>query len=294
MKVIQILGPSYCGSTALGFSLNTIDGALFASEVVRATQKFRSRKPDGWLPVCDLCGSDCEFWTKEFMLSINDSDGLQEVYEKFREKHPGVKHFIDASKSMDNFRGTFPYKKIISMKHPLKMVASKFYNDRKKHGIYEDSYDGFRKVFLKDEHISAVSEYLAWLKKRYEDFLTKNPDAFIFKADESHLGGFRDFGKLEEYLELEAGSIKPKTFSQYPCHSLGGNRAPVWLGKKKAGVKLKRNHRLDFYDQASSYGDWKIDDKWKFLLSSGFVEKVFLLDEYKEICRYLGYEAYLE
>lgn len=289
MNVVQILGPAYCGSTALGFALNTVEGALFASEVIRATPKYRSKKPAGWLPVCDLCGESCEFWTKDFFLSITDSGGLQEVYEKFERRHPEVKFFVDASKNMGNFRGTFPSKKIISIKHPLRMVASKFYNDRKKYGILEDSYDGFRGVFREGEYVNDISEYLALLRSRYGEFLTKNPEAFVFKADEAHFSGFLKFRELEEYLEIEEGSIKPQVFSQYPCHSLGGNRAPVWLGKKRAGVSLERNHRLDFYDKASSYGDWKIDDKWKFLLSPDVVERISLLDEYKDVCDYLGY-----
>ncbi len=35
MKVVQILGPSYSGSTVLGYILNTAPGWFFGSEVHR-------------------------------------------------------------------------------------------------------------------------------------------------------------------------------------------------------------------------------------------------------------------
>lgn len=294
MKVVHILGPSYSGTTALGFVLNTSEKIFFGSEVVRATPDYRSTKENGWLPHCDLCGVDCSYWSKDFFEATKDSDGLAGIYDEFGKRHPEIDFFVDASKSIANFRGVSSHKSIITLKHPMRMVASKFYNDRRKHGILTDSYHDFKVEFLGSKFIGEIRSYLLWLDNKYKNYFSDRPNAFLFFSDKAHYNKFHIFYELEDFLCLDYKSLDPISFSKYPCHSLGGNRAPVWLGKKSRGELLKKNDRLDFYMSAKSLGDWKIDNKWELLISEEFAEEISALDEYVSICKSLGYEKYPE
>lgn len=291
MKVVQIMGPSYCGSTALGYALNTIEGFFFGSEVRRHLRSFRN-KNGGKYPVCDYCGKECEYWSKDFFDKTADSDSLQNIYNEFSSRYKDVEYFVDASKLLDSYKGTKPYARIVCVKHPLKLLASYLYNSRHNTFCDVDEYSQFR--FLidenKDEALEKAKNYLFGVMEKYRSFFSMDEEFFYFKTDEAHWHGMEVFSNLSEYLGCSGRMIDVASFSKYPCHSLGGNRAPVHLMKKNHNIKSHSNERFDFYERAQKFGDWRVDNKYSELMSHGFILDVKDLAVYQKCVSFLGYD----
>lgn len=294
MKVIQILGPSYCGSTVLGYALNTLDGFFFGSEVRRQLKSFRDVNGNGF-PICDYCGVKCCYWSHDFMKRTESFLNLQDIYNEFSASYPEVEYFVDASKLIESYSGTKPFARIICVKHPLRMLSSHIYNSRKKLNINIDDYSLFKGyVEANAEYMVEYSiKYLKSLLLTYQNFFSLGGDCFYFKTDEAHLDNMKIFDDLLVYLKVDNRILNVKEFSKFPCHSLGGNRAPVHLMKKKNSLKSSMNDRFEYYDRTESYGDWKIDNKYKEILPSDFAQYVQGIPEFKCLLDVLGYEEKL-
>lgn len=290
MKVIQILGPSYCGSTVLGYALNTIDGFFFGSEVRRQLKSFREKSGKDF-PRCDYCGSACAYWTQDFLEKTANSSSLDEIYKEFSSRFPQVDFFVDGSKLLKNYENTTAFARVICVKHPLRMLSSQLYNSRLNTVIDVNSYPEFMSKI--DEHSDAIlaksKKYLKELSNIYTSFYAFDPDAFVFKSDEAHLHNMVLFDELLSHFECENKKIDILNFSKYACHSLGGNRAPVHLMKKQHKLKTGTNDRFSYYDRTNGFGDWKVDDKYKELLSKDFISLLMNTDEYNNSIDILGY-----
>ncbi|MGV2929473.1 hypothetical protein ACE3G8_00110 [Vreelandella venusta] len=291
MKVIQIVGPSYCGSTVLGYALNTVDGFFFGSEVRRHLKSFRD-KSNGEYPSCDYCGEECKYWSKSFLDKTASTDLLQPIYDEFSSQYKEVEYFVDASKLLGSYKGTNPFARIVCVKHPLKLLASYLYNSRKGTFCDVEEYSKFKSLIdeNKSEALEKSKIYFSSLMSTYNTFFSMKQDFFYFKTDEAHFDKLRVFSELLEFLECGGREIDVVNFSKYTCHSLGGNRAPVHLMKKKHNINVRSNERFQFYERTEGYGDWKIDNKYKELMSQGFISEIEKLPLYKECVAFLGYD----
>lgn len=292
MKIVQILGPSYCGSTALGYVLNTAPGWFFGSEVRRLLQSFR-KKSSTSVSSCDCCGAKCKYWGSE-LLSLIDENGIDDLcslYDIFHEFNPSVEVFIDSSKLLSSYEGTHAWRRIIAVKHPIRMVASYLYNSRNALGLKEMNYDAFSRELSAEAAWTerTISSYIKALKKCYRGMFAFSPQAFLFQTDCAHLCEFWGFKELQSFLELKRGTLRPENFSETPCHSIGGNRAPVWISSWGKASQAEKNPRKSFYFNADGFGDWKVDNKYKLILPEEIIEVATGLSVFKELCDQLGY-----
>lgn len=290
MKIVQIIGPSYCGSTVLGYALNTIDGFFFSSEARRLLLSFREKNGNTF-PICDLCGVNCKYWSESFFEKIKNVDNLQDLYDKFEEENPQIEYFVDSSKLLDEYEGTYPFGKIVCVKHPIRMLASQLYNLRKKLNIGSSSYNAVYSYIdnNQDEVLAYSDDYLKRLSETYSSIFRQVNSFFYFKTDEAHFDDMKIFRDLKEYLGILRSDIDVVNFSKYTCHSLGGNRAPVFLMKRANEIEVKSNARFNFYDRAESFGDWKIDQKYIEILPSSFLEKIYSNSSFRKCVDLLGY-----
>ncbi|MES3674772.1 hypothetical protein QC589_02320 [Halomonas elongata] len=297
MKVVQIIGPSYSGSTVLGYILNTKKNWFFGSEVYRLLDDHLSApgkkgKPN---PQCDFCGETCEFWNSSLknLVLENKTNSLDDVYRWFSERNPDQEVFVDGSKSLRWFSGNEKDYQIVTAKHPVRLLASFLYNERKKSGYNEESIEGFGRY---------VDDNVDWFFKRsvlvlrrvvnnYKEVFEKFPDAFVCKMDELHCDEFLEMRKLEQYLNVEEKSFDVFNFSQYEVHPLGGNRAPYWQAMHSKGKKESFGERDSYYNNAESFGDYKIDNKFFHIVTKSLGERVGKSSEYQELSDILGYET---
>ena len=293
MRVIQILGPSYSGSTVLGYALNTVQGYVFGSELRRVLPAQR-KKRRGQRPSCDFCGVQCKYWSDELFSAMDVSNvmGLDGLYELFSERHREVDTLVDASKTAASVAGTHANNRILCKKHPIRLLASVFYNDRKKMNIESDSIMEVRDE-ISASSLETMKDFELVMKgliEKYEELEDTFPESVPFKADRAHLNNFAAFRLLEEQLGIPSQSIEPTRFSSFPCHSVGGNRAPVWISKASQSGETFDQDKFRFYQDTTSFGDWKIDNKFTLLFSDLVIDSIINLGIYSEVCDYLGYE----
>jgi hypothetical protein len=106
MKTCQIVGPSYSGSTVLGYALNTCDRVFFGSETYRLLKSFRQKASENnkcdWWPLCDHCGVNCAYWNREFFKELEsmNANTLSEVYELISIRYPDIGIYVDGSKQL--------------------------------------------------------------------------------------------------------------------------------------------------------------------------------------------------
>ena len=292
MKIIQILGPSYAGSTALGYALNTVEGYLFGSEIRRILPSFRSAAKRR--PSCDLCGSDCRYWSDEFYAEIdeNKAENLDDIYSIFAPRHPEVKTLVDSSKLLTTAKGTSADFRILTVKHPVRLLSSAIYNDRKRLKFASEDFAEISVTLDENSEKTGkvIQGALREALRTYNAFFQNFDDLHVFKNDRAHQENFKSFTILEQKLGLENESIKARDFSTEPCHSIGENRAPFWLAQKTKSGQLVAQPRAKYYENSSSFGDWKIDDKYQLLFTEMTLSKIMSFPEYSELCACLGYD----
>ena len=294
MIVIQILGPSYSGSTVLGYALNTIPGYIFGSELRRILPAQRRRRSQR--PSCDFCGVECEYWSDNLFKEMDRKkvSSLDGIYEIFSKRHPEVVTLVDASKTVVSIGSAPADYRILCKKHPIRLLASYLYNDRKKYKIKHEKISDFGKILSinLEKTISICEKKLSELLFDYKSLSEVFPNHISFKSDHAHLNDFRDFRFLEKILSVTDQSIKPTKFSSFPCHSVGGNRAPVWISKASQGGEIFDQDRFRFYQDTTSFGDWKIDNKYSIVFSEDIIDRLSRLEIYSELCEYLGYDKH--
>lgn len=291
MKIVRIWGASYSGSTAVGYALNTVPGYFFGSEVRRIVHAAN----EGLMfPECDLCGSSCKYWNGSLFQELSArTSSLRELYEKFGERHKEIDVFVDGSKLPSFYKGVNTEFNIVSVKHPIRLLSSYMYNKRRDLGI---ETRGFKEL---GEYISSnipkmgsvIDEYFAFLKRKYHSFGSAlGGEMFWFHVDRAHRLDFQMFRDFEQYVGLEEFAIDERNFSSYPCHSIGGNRAPVWAAQQKyASVEKLKDPRKKYYLEQRKFGDWKIDNKYEDVIVNRTLDYCLSLKSYGDICEYFGY-----
>lgn len=295
MNVVQICGPSYSGSTVLGYMLNTSSNVFFGSEVCMFLKHYKKQMRKAgrvFEPKCDVCGINCNFWTPDFLRKIEEENvaNLTQLY-KILETFMGESTFIDGSKKSAYYLGHYHGKQVISAKHPLRIMASVIYNRRTKLDIGTDDFDEFKKIIDSKNgfFINYLRDYLNGLFSSYNEFIKTAPDGMVCRTDCLLDNEFSHLKKICRHLNIDFVSLDVTNFSSYDIHPIGGNRAPYWLKAQKEGKKIK-DKRFDYYQNAKSCGDVKIDDKYNRVFSESFIRMLQGEDSYIRLCDLLGYD----
>ena len=299
MQIVQVLGASYSGSTALGYALNTADSYFFGSETYRLLHSFQKRaerlKGHSNYPQCDMCGTDCTYWSHELIerAKTEQIDSLEAVYRLFESLNPNVSFYIDGSKQLRCYKTFKPGKNLVSVKHPMRMIASSTYNDRRAIGFASNGFADLKAEIAEagDRFLAYASKYLTRLANTYDRIFARVPDGFVCRVDQMHLDGMSGFNALAGHLELGENRIFPTEFSKYPVHTLGGNRAPYWMALQTQQGKSVRNPRKAYYDTAESIGDWALDNKYRILFDEPTRDAIRNMEQYAHACQALGYSA---
>ena len=298
MQIVRIFGASYSGSTALGYALNTAESYFFGSETFRllhsVQQRWERLKGQPRHPECDMCGADCAYWSRDLIERIRSArvDRLEDVYALFSAYNPDVAVYVDGSKLISCYRRFTPGKNLISVKHPMRMIASTIYNDRRRIGFSSKRFADLKVEIVNSEAKFAEfsGKYLRQLSNTYDQIFSWVKDGFVCRVDRMHENGLEGFDALSDHLELGTKKIFPTEFSKYPVHTLGGNRAPYWRVAERQQGRRIRNPRKDYYDTAQSIGDWALDDKYLLLFDDEVLDRIRGMDAYKRACACLGYD----
>ncbi len=287
VNVLQIVGPSYSGSTALGYCLNTVDGYFFGSEVRRLLRTARERQAKA--PTCDVCGTACAYWGETVLRSYARFDTLTQLYTYFARRHPDVACFVDGSKMPQTYEGTTADRHVLCIRHPVRILASTLHNARERYGIAADDYEAFRAELSDRSDLGEViAAAMAPIRAAYGRMTESFPDHIPFHSDRAHLDDFAGFRALERALDLPEQGIRPQSYSEVPCHSIGGNRAPLWISTGRVS-KDHKSARNRFYAETEAIGDWRIDNKYAALLSDRVLEVIAANDDYRACMDLLGY-----
>ncbi|RUR27853.1 hypothetical protein ELY33_14780 [Vreelandella andesensis] len=214
MKKVQILGPSYSGTTVLGYILNTSDGWFFGSEVHRLlysyVEKYGAKNKNIANPKCDFCGMDCKYWTRNLLMELKDnkSDTLQDIYDVFQKHHPEISTFVDSSKKLEFFHDTKIDYTLIASKHPVRLLASRFYNKRESLGVNSEALSSVFNAIQGDKakFLDYAKEEVNYFYLTYSDFFKNSANGMLIKMDEivfdeNHKNNFLNF------LDLSYGNV---------------------------------------------------------------------------------------
>lgn len=297
MKIIQICGPSYSGSTALGYILNTGENIFFGSEVCMFLDHYKKqmlKRNKDFNPKCDVCGDDCSFWDNEFRHNV-EVKGLKDLSSLYRviEKKLDGRAFVDGSKKIAYYRGNFHGVQLLTAKHPIRMLASFLYNRRQSFAIKSDDFSIVRRCIEIDGDTFKLysKDIFEELIRVYEEYFVEAPNLILCRTDKLSLDDFKHLKEVCVKADVEFESLDPLCFSQYDVHPVGGNRAPLWLRAERQGKEIKDNPRRSYYTTADSTGDVKVDDKYKSIFPDSFLLEVLEMEEYKNICKLLGYSV---
>ncbi len=298
-KVLGILGPSYSGSTALGYLMNTSKKVFFASELKRLFEG------DGARTVCAICGEGCDFWTRGFKQILVDR-GPCAAYRLVGEKSK-ASLVVDGSKMPYFFRkslsdyGESDCAFLVAKKHPLRLLASYFYN-----------------VYLKKKNLDlwkngSLKDIRASQNELWAEFHQENMNPILGRLWEvySSIYGFIDKKRVpsldvrhEDVEEPEfVGSVEDAVYDFFGvsfslsrtsltsdfCHPLGGNKAPLWnaLGGSNLESRVEVG-RWRYYRESKGLVR---DDKCFVLFEDHHVMEVKSSDKYKALCELLGYSV---
>lgn len=290
-RTVRIVGPSFCGSTALGCAMNTAPGAFFGSEMYRYLLSWRDHYNGGRFPSCDFCGLDCDFWSAELRadLEARRVDEISEIYRSLCERHPTITLMIDGSKHVPASDDT-PHVVVCPTKHPLRLVASYLYNRRARYGIRVDGLEEFASALdALDPLDDIVNRASGYFLSRYRKIAAACPNAHVFRADHAHHDHFAEFRRLEAFLGLASRSFDPARFTSAPAHTIGGNRQPVWMTLRSSGRTSPTTARTVYYDSTQGTGDWKLDDKYSIVFGARSARVVESDDKFLALCALLGY-----
>lgn len=297
-RVLGILGASYSGSTALGYLLNTSDKVIFVSEIKRLFEGVGSRTP------CAMCGADCKFWTAEFKKECaKGGPGL--VYELVS-KRSGCDLIVDGSKMPyfyrrstieDESRNVYGF--LIAKKHPIRLVASYFYNNYLKERYREvwataslGEISRLQGDVWGDFFFEVLSDVLAKLENVYNSISEYSdavscPSVDVYHEEVEN----EDFVKSMESVivqffgiscELNGSSLSAKF-----CHPLGGNIAPLWNAQAKYGRETGSEvGRRGYYRTARGLIR---DDKYAELFTKDNIERILERPDFRRLCEAMGY-----
>lgn len=291
-RIVRIVGPSYCGSTALGCAMNTGAGVFFGSEIYRYRASWRRDRNGGAFTNCDFCGANCDYWSPALReeLGRRELDSLPDIYDALLRRHPDIWMLVDGSKSLPD-PDEQPDLVITPRKHPIRLIASRVYNRRRRLGIEADELEVVgRHLERSPELETIVNRSVSYFYREYEAAIESCPDAIVFRADEAHHDGFAEFRRLECALAVPDGTFDPSKFSEHAAHTIGGNRQPIWMTRRASGRQAPSNPRSEYYESSGGLGDWKIDDKYVALFRPATLDLIRATDKYRALCDLLEFD----
>lgn len=299
MRVIQLVGPGYSGSTAIGFMLNANDGWFFGSEIYRLLASRQQKRPSRGATQCSVCGPRCPFWTQALRSEIlsRAEHTVADIYRAFAKAHPAVDSFVDGSKAASLYRRSWSDVQVITAKHPLRMVTSYLYNQPRKLGFKRSpEFSVFRAAGEKRsaEFIALAQLVMRRLLREYENVLQTAPNGLVCPTDELHLNTFEQFRRLCNHVGAPFDRGALQKFSAFPVHPIGGNKAPLWQRMDAAVARAEPaapNVRRRYYSHsAQAWGDYRIDNKFEEILPVGLRDEVMDLRAYAGLCDLLQYD----
>lgn len=299
MHVVQIAGASYSGSTVVGYILNANPGWFFGSEVYRMLPDFIRRRGSR-TSRCFVCPGGCPYWTQPLRddLAARDGATLTHLYDAFARRHRDVGCFVDGSKGVRYFHGSWSDIQVVTARHPLRMVSSLLYNHNDRLGFERNptSADFRRRAAECGPQVRKEAwRGLGAMLSTYRTVLDEAPEPSVCRSDDLHVDDFAEFRRLCAHVGIDADVATVLRFSRHEVHPVGGNLAPLWQRQDAAGVPV--THPVDARRQeytagsAGGLGDYRVDTRFRRLLTGELIEQITGLRPYRTLCELLGYDA---
>jgi hypothetical protein len=305
MRVVQIVGPSYSGSTMLGYVLNVLPGHFFGSEVYRLLPEHRRTARQPGPDTCLFCGPGCPYWTPALRAAVQGDPAatLTDLYRRFAGAHTDVEVFVDGTKALRWYDGHWQGRQVVSAKHPVRLVCSDLYNRSELLGLPQNtSFADFRAETVRRPSAfgQRARQVLDELLREYRQILAAAPEAHVSRLDQLTVDDLAEFGALCGHIGVVPDAAALRDFTAYEIHPIGGNKAPFWQRRTRvpqASADQARETGLDrhrFYTADRSTGDYKVDDKYRDLLSESVLRRITKQPAYGRLCDLLGYPREVE
>ena len=300
--IISFIGRSYCGSTVINLILASHPLIFGGGELHRLGRKD---KP----PTCRICGSECVFWTPDFVARMQADFSYAAIAER-----AGKSVIVDASKPTKWFEenaATREGHELIDLclaKHPMRHVSSfvdnQYYRDNDLHGRIRAAGGDALAADIDLEELEAyalrMSRSLLSTYKRASGVFAPNPAAARVLQYEAVM---RDRRQALTPVLAAAGLAYDDAMDDYENalhHGLGGNagayyvvkrakepnRQDRWL-KKNADTDKISVFRHEYYAGVKTVS---IDDKYLRVLPERVRARLAADDSYKALCDLLGYD----
>ncbi len=300
MRVVQLAGPSYSGSTVVGYILNAAPGWFFGSEVYRLLPSFTEAKGSR-TSRCFACTAECPYWSESLKAELAERDGatLTDLYDAFARRYPDVEGFVDGSKGARWFAESWGPLQVVPARHPIRMVASSLYNQNGTFGFEQNpSFAEFRQLAVDRAEDVRMAAWRAAKKMlvSYRDVLDGAPNPFLCRSDVLHLDSYLELRRLCAHVGVSPDEAMVLDFTAHAVHPVGGNRGPLWQRQNAEGVvdeRVRADARRLYYaaQSRSGLGDYRIDDKFLVLLPPDLVDTITGLPPFRQLCELLGYDS---
>ena len=193
MKVVGLVGASFCGSTVFGRVLSSLPGVIYPGELHWLVDKHD-------IPLCYMCGDKCPVYGREFEKTVT----LNNIYDRVAESVGGCETLVSGDKGLEHYtRYTRrPDFYILLTREPLSHIAS-----------------------LARVHKSSVSAAMAWSSwySRAISKLERQGTPALHVTLEGFLSGHQ---QCANWLYSHTSGAIPKGKVALPKrdHNCGGNR----------------------------------------------------------------------
>lgn len=303
IRVIGILGPSYCGSTVISYLLNTDPETFGGSELRRLVEQ-----PDK--VACSLCREACPYWTREnidrfrkgrpgggtdhFYAKVASITGKRLIADSSKSDRFFSEAFISQQERQDGVRFAF----LIPVKHPVRFYASYVYNDYfRRRGRRVSDYDEVRDALAGPEREEVLGTFLprtarmllARYRALYRRFAYRDGrPCFLVKHED--LADDRGQEGLETVVEQSLGhrpKLDTEAFQSYEAHPIGGNRGPYWQVRldRRKGFAV-RDPRFRYYRARQGV---LLDQKFAHVLPRDMIDRVLEWKSTRQLARLLAY-----
>jgi hypothetical protein len=162
-----------------------------------------------------------------------------------------------------------PIAHVLSVKHPLRLIASYLYNDaRLIPPEAKTTLEGCHLHLLRERrHTQAfIAEVCERLRGQYQSMITYCEGQTLQRCRSDDLSSIR--AMLADFGESHGAHFEPEALRTHPCHSIGGNRSLVWQSGAYLSGPGRRGQdgaRYAYYKEQDRTG-FVQDDKYRLLL----------------------------
>jgi hypothetical protein len=293
LKVIAVLGRSYCGSSILNLVLGSHSCTFGAGELYRTVMR-----PDK--AYCAICRGHCSVWTPDTIQRLN----LDNVYETLA-KRTGADTIIDSSKvpgwfsKAMNARTNVEFIPTLLVKHPLRhissFVANQFFRDESL--PHRDAPETRQRLlsFANEQLRKTLQAYTRILDNptfqphgpvrilAYESFVA-DPDSALKPT--LNAAGLEFEPRMLEYLKQEHHPVGGNTGAHLQLRLQGKfeKQARHWIEHSNPDRSWRR------YYAGTAAAGLNIDDKFRETLREEEVSAILAQVDYQRLCAMLGYQ----